>query len=862
MVTRTVVNTGDPITTPDGSLKSGLDITFQLVDAATRHPAVLCDAAEDGGELVVGDIITATTDEAGQFSVELWPNNRGEIATLYKVRLPSGVAGGPAKPFYIRVTEGDGELTLVAAKAAMEAVQPQTLSLFDALLASIASMVGTVTAVATETVNGLMSYVDKVRFNLMWSECVRAESFGSLSDAVAFIGGSKATLKFSTDQTLTANLTVPANIELAPVNGAKIIHGAYTISYAGSTSRWPVALVISGTGAVSLPNAGISYPEWLGAVSGTTDNTAAYSRLIGAVPAGSTVRFTKGPYSGTFASTKAIALDVGGQTIKPSPADDSAAPISFTGTAAQITTLTANTAYGQTSISVADGTGIVPGDLLLLVDGKTRPSDSLAGVNTELVKVAAVSGNTVTVQDMVRSVQDTGTKNVYKITPVVRASVVNAKLDMGATSTAPGVYFRYCSEPSTHNVEVTNNIGHAIRFEATYGARAYDSYPVSPRGIGSGEGYGVTVLDSRLARVRGVYGRATRHPLDISSSYDVQAYDINDTEGSSAASVPLAHNTFGGMVSVEKVRIKSDNYAVVWSAQGVATAANYIARDVTIKDIEHVAPTKKTDEALISAYIQTGFANLVIDGVTARYIDTSSTPSLASAVVRLNGMCNGPSTISNIRANEVGALVGHKVATTSAPKTNDYLTIRGAHAARVYRALWLSGGLNYIVDDMVTPTVEATAAVLAEKSGTYNPGTIVFGNGFKTDVAKLIVELVGFSINRLQGSFPLVAGYATTNVVDAGTVTDLSIQHNGGYLHLSSPTTAAITLNATDTFAPPIFAGQRVKVLVNPLRGNVTIPAASDRVYTDGAAPITMTKGKAYELIGDATAGRWFVQGI
>lgn len=438
--------------------------------------------------------------------------------------------------------------------------------------------------------------------------------------------------------------------------------------------------VFNGTGAVSLAGSGATYPEWFGTKGdNSTDNTVAYAKLVAAISEHSTVKFTSGPYIGTFASTKALDLDLGNQTIKPSPADDTAAPISFTGTSTLITTLTANTAYGQTSLSVADGSGIASGDLLLLVDGKTRPSDGLAGINTELIKVASVVGNTVTVEDMVRSIQDTGTKSVYKITPVVKPSVVNAKLDMGATSTAPGVYFRYCSEPSTRNVAVTSNIGHAVRFESTYGARADDSYPVSPRGIGSGEGYGVTVMDSRLARVRGVYGKATRHPLDISSSYDVQAYDINDTEGSSLTSIPLAHNTFGGLVSVEKVRIKSDNYAVVWSSQGVSTAANYIARDVTIKDVEHVAPTKKTDETLVSAYIQTGFANLTIDGVTARYIDTSATPSLASAVVRLNGMCNGPSTVTNIKANQIGALVAQKVATTSAPKTNDYIKIGRAH---------------------------------------------------------------------------------------------------------------------------------------------------------------------------------------
>lgn len=169
MSLRTLTNAGDPLIGADGQPKASVVITFQLVDAAKLQPVVLFDASSDGGDLVIGDIVTATTNSAGEFTTALWPNNRGEIATLYKVRLPGGVAGDVAKPFYIRVTDGDGALTLLAAKTAMQALQPQTLSLFDALLANIISIVGTATALATATTNGLLSYVDKVKLNSLAS---------------------------------------------------------------------------------------------------------------------------------------------------------------------------------------------------------------------------------------------------------------------------------------------------------------------------------------------------------------------------------------------------------------------------------------------------------------------------------------------------------------------------------------------------------------------------------------------------------------------------------------------------------------------------------------------------------------------
>jgi len=246
-VIRHVTNTGDPILGADGAPKVGATITFQLVDAAKRQPVVLFDAAAEGGDLIVGDLVTATTDVDGQFAVDLWPNNRGELATLYKVRLPDGVAGGPAKPFYIRVTEGEGDLTLLAAKTAMEALQPQTLSLFDALLANIISIVNTATAVATTTVNGLMAFADKAKLDRIYT----AEAYTSLEAAVAAIGATKATLNFYTDQTLSENLAVPQTLELMPLNGAKILYGAYAVDYAGTTSRWPMAQVLEGTGPVT-----------------------------------------------------------------------------------------------------------------------------------------------------------------------------------------------------------------------------------------------------------------------------------------------------------------------------------------------------------------------------------------------------------------------------------------------------------------------------------------------------------------------------------------------------------------------------------------------------------------------------------
>jgi hypothetical protein len=160
VVTRTLVNTGDPLVDPGGDPIANAVFTFTLVDEAKRQPIALFDSAEEGGELIRGDAETATTNEVGLFTVDLWPNDRGEVATLYKVALT-----GVVKPFYIRVASGETDLTLIAAKTAYEATSAQTLSLFDALLAQILATVAAIGEVATTIANGLMSFTDKLKLD-------------------------------------------------------------------------------------------------------------------------------------------------------------------------------------------------------------------------------------------------------------------------------------------------------------------------------------------------------------------------------------------------------------------------------------------------------------------------------------------------------------------------------------------------------------------------------------------------------------------------------------------------------------------------------------------------------------------------
>lgn len=105
-------------------------------------------------------------------------------------------------------------------------------------------------------------------------------SYGSLTAMVAAVGADPQTVGIDASTTLSANITIPANIELLPINGAIINHGSYTISYAGSTARWPRAQVFNGTGAIT-GLSGAAHLEWLGAKGdGTTSGDSAFTRTL------------------------------------------------------------------------------------------------------------------------------------------------------------------------------------------------------------------------------------------------------------------------------------------------------------------------------------------------------------------------------------------------------------------------------------------------------------------------------------------------------------------------------------------------------------------------------------------------------
>ena len=159
-----------------------------------------------------------------------------------------------------------------------------TQSLMNADLAHNANTLAKVTNDTTALYNGLYIKLG-VSGSGSWQRAIFQDQpfvLGSmysndLAVAVSAIGSTLTTLLYYSDLTLSANISIPATLELMPINGAKINHTTYTLEYLGITNRWPTQQIFNGTGLIT----GLkeTKPEWWGA-TGTGDATNAVNAAI------------------------------------------------------------------------------------------------------------------------------------------------------------------------------------------------------------------------------------------------------------------------------------------------------------------------------------------------------------------------------------------------------------------------------------------------------------------------------------------------------------------------------------------------------------------------------------------------------
>jgi len=461
---------------------------------------------------------------------------------------------------------------------------------------------------------------------------------------------------------------------------------------------------------------------WWGASPASADNTAAYAAAVAVMEDGSELFWPAGTYVGHFSSVgKNIRLRAVPGEVTLKALDPNIAILNLRGSAYLLTTLSQNASYGDRTISLTSSADVLPGDILYMVDAKSRPGDSSPGINTETIIVERVSGSTVIPSDMVRSFQDSGTRNVYKVNPIVGVSIEGFTLDLEGNYKDGGAVAVYYGRDVRlrKNRIVNGDDGVSVSVRWSVDVDIFDTYAeaVTQEGL-----YGIGLINCRNFRVNKTYGRMLRHPIDLSSCYSGIIFDTT-VEGSEdwslehlESAIVIAHNTYGGNIVVDKLRGSNiRNFGVLWAGQGVTTPVNYVARDVTIRDIEVVGAGTAAQQGY-GVYIQTSWSNLIIDGVRFTTKGTAA-PTDATCIVRMNGQSFGSSVIRNLRSPRVGVGLFCWLNATPASTANlGLISVENVDAGVCSYALWMRGQKHFSRKD-ITARSAATVLVQVDTTG-------------------------------------------------------------------------------------------------------------------------------------------------
>jgi len=200
-----------------------------------------------------------------------------------------------------------------------------------------------------------------------------ASAYASFATAVSTIGASNATLRITTVETVSADVTVPTTMELMFTrNGSLSIDTGKTVTINGPQNAG-MHQIYSGSGSVSFGSGYIKevYPQWWGATGdGSTDDATAI-QTAGAVAfasgkpmrlAGSTGGYLiKTPVTWTLTNDLEIIADSNASIIF---SDTSL--ITVTSTVTATPTLSADMARDAVALTVTSTTGIEVGDILAI----------------------------------------------------------------------------------------------------------------------------------------------------------------------------------------------------------------------------------------------------------------------------------------------------------------------------------------------------------------------------------------------------------------------------------------------------------------------------------------------------------------
>jgi hypothetical protein len=247
---------------------------------------------------------------------------------------------------------------------------------------------------------------------------------------------------------------------------------------------------------------------------GVANDTAAIQAAIDAAAAagGGDVIVPNGDYLENELALKSgvrIVGQGGARFIKlPGSLSDTNNAINMIGTVtASASEATANVAVGDGSVAVADGSLFAAGDYCLLRDN-TWADTGVAGRNQEIVRVASVATNTVSLKsEVIGSYATADTAELVKITPIEDASVNGVEIVVPTgTNTGGGIRLDVTTSCAVRDCKISGaNDNASIDVNRSTGTEISGNVLVDAQNITTG-GYGYAIIIGESSHHVRVYG--------------------------------------------------------------------------------------------------------------------------------------------------------------------------------------------------------------------------------------------------------------------------------------------------------------------------------------------------------------------
>jgi hypothetical protein len=577
-----------------------------------------------------------------------------------------------------------------------------------------------------------------------------------------------------------------------------------------------------------------------GAGDNSFDNTVAYGALIAAVPEGTRVVFgTQGTYLGNFVSAdKSLRVDLNGATLTDT--DDNTGIViigAFDAVAHDVSEATLNN--GDTQFTVIGASGLFSvGDIGYLWDQAVRPTGG--AVNYEVVKIADIAGDVITVEGFIAAHQGAAAIKFYHSTNQLKGpEITNGHIKPSATHVSFGAACFNSEHVSISRIQVEGAAGNGVAARFCYDVDIEKIKPLKPRAAGSGQGYGVALLGVSQFRIKDIIGLSNRHVYDQDSAYFGDIENVSDMDDQSAP-VTLAHNGFTGYISCKNVRVKTSQYPVVLSSQGYggtpsADKSNHPFRNITIDGVDAIIrdTVSPNSSNILGVYFQNSTENVDVRNIRTKLLNGTALASGAGTyIVRVRGIARGYFNLSNVDVNKIGAFFFSEGARDGLAYDDCIANFRNLRAGAVDYAVRTQGLWAVNVDnvslesDPISDVITYMETVGGDSpQGAYIGGTIQYpGIG---------VEMLRTSgVGTIPGVLPQSSkSISSSIVVSAGqALTQAEIQERGRMVRLTSPVGAGtLTLSATDALPAPTVRDIDLKIAQpNSGRQAVEFPAGDN----------------------------------